>query len=228
MISAPHVALGLVYRWTDHTLNPTGEARAVLRRVLMDLGLSGDVISDGVLAVSELVANAHEHACGPYEVHVRSAAGRYVCEIHDGDPLLPTGLYLGATPSPDVEPTEGAGGLLVERGRGLRIVNELARGQWGFHVTERGAKAAWITLATVQADASDGKDTDGTRASRVGNEPKLQGLGRASESHEGSGQARLRQESARDAPRARCGGAPPLANGYGPSNSLVGEGTGES
>lgn len=89
MISAPYVALGLVYHWTDHTLNPTGEARAVLRRVLKDLGLSGDVISDGVLAVSELVANAHEHACGPYEVHVCSAAGRYVCEIHDGDPLLP-------------------------------------------------------------------------------------------------------------------------------------------
>ncbi|MEU6876918.1 ATP-binding protein [Streptomyces sp. NPDC046712] len=54
-----------MYRWTDHTLNPTGEARAVLRRVLKDLGLAGDVISDGVLAVSELVANAHEHARGP-------------------------------------------------------------------------------------------------------------------------------------------------------------------
>ncbi len=46
MIRAPYVALGLVYRWTDHTLNPTGEVRAVLRRVLKDLGLSGDVISD--------------------------------------------------------------------------------------------------------------------------------------------------------------------------------------
>ncbi|MFI9208594.1 ATP-binding protein [Streptomyces sp. NPDC053253] len=171
MISAPYVALGLVYRWTDHTPNPTGEARAVLRRVLKDLGLSGDLISDGVLAVSELVANAHEHACGPYEVHVRSAAGRYICEIHDGDPLLPTGLYLGAT-SPDAEPADTTCGLLAERGRGLRIVNELAQGQWGFHVTERGAKAAWIVLAPALPDPSDGSDADGTRASRSSNSTK--------------------------------------------------------
>ncbi|WP_149179027.1 ATP-binding protein [Streptomyces sp. TRM49041] len=176
MISAPSAALGLVYRWTDRTPNPTGEARAVLRRVLKDLGLSGDVVSDGVLAVSELVANAHEHACGPYEVYVHSAAGRYICEIHDGDPLLPTGLYLGATPSPDTEPADGAGGSLVERGRGLRIVNELAQGQWGFHVTERGAKAAWIVLATALADPPDGKDADGAWASYVGNEPNPEGL----------------------------------------------------
>ncbi|WP_053758476.1 ATP-binding protein [Streptomyces sp. AS58] len=157
MISALSTTLGLVYRWTDHTLNPTGEVRAVLRRVLKDLGLSGNVISDGVLAVSELVANAHEHACGPYEVHLRSAAGRYICEIHDGDPLLPTGLYLGATLSPDAEPDDGASGLLAERGRGLRIVNELAQGQWGFHVTECGAKAAWIVLATASVALSEGE-----------------------------------------------------------------------
>ncbi|KOV68356.1 hypothetical protein ADL00_14160 [Streptomyces sp. AS58] len=124
---------------------------------MKDLGLSGNVISDGVLAVSELVANAHEHACGPYEVHLRSAAGRYICEIHDGDPLLPTGLYLGATLSPDAEPDDGASGLLAERGRGLRIVNELAQGQWGFHVTECGAKAAWIVLATASVALSEGE-----------------------------------------------------------------------
>ncbi|MGW0825527.1 hypothetical protein [Streptomyces sp. NPDC002845] len=50
MISEPSAALGRVYRWTDHTINPTGEARAVLRRVLRDVGLYGDIISDDVLA----------------------------------------------------------------------------------------------------------------------------------------------------------------------------------
>jgi anti-sigma regulatory factor (Ser/Thr protein kinase) len=139
------------------------------------------VISDGVLAVSELVANAFEHACGPYEVHVRSAAGRYICEIHDGDPLLPTGLYLGAMTLPGTEPAYEASGLLVERGRGLRIVNELAQGQWGFHVTERGAKAAWIVLATTSADPSEGKGADGSRASYAGNEPRPQEPGSASD-----------------------------------------------
>jgi hypothetical protein len=154
MISAQSAALGLVYRWADHTINPTGEARAVLRRVLKDLGLPGDVVSDGVLAVSELVANAHEHARGPYEVHLRSAAGRYICEVHDGDPLLPAGLYLGATPLPDAKPTAGWGALFAERGRGLHIVNELAQGQWGFQVTNCGTKAAWVVLAEASALAA--------------------------------------------------------------------------
>ncbi|ATW48248.1 ATP-binding protein [Streptomyces sp. NPDC054802] len=149
MISVPSTALGLVYRWTDHTANPTGEARAVLRRVLKDLRLSGDVISDGVLTVSELVANAHEHACGPYEVHLRSAAGRYICEIHDGDPFVPADLYLAAAPSREVATSEDGSALLTESGRGLRIVNELAQGQWGFHVTDCGTKAAWVVLAVA-------------------------------------------------------------------------------
>ncbi|MGW0467543.1 ATP-binding protein [Streptomyces sp. NPDC003027] len=145
MISAPSTAL--VYRWSDHTINPTGEARSVLRRVLEDVGLSDDVISDGVLAVSELVANAHEHACGPYEVHLRSVAGRWICEIHDGSPLLSTDLYLAAASSPEATASEAVSGLLTERGRGLRIVNELTRGQWGFQVTDCGTKAAWVVLA---------------------------------------------------------------------------------
>jgi len=99
--------------------------------------------------VSELVANAHEHACGPYELHLRSAAGRYICEIHDGDPQLPGNLYLAAASSWAGVTTGRVSGLLTERGRGLRIVNELAQGQWGFHVTERGTKAAWAVLATA-------------------------------------------------------------------------------
>jgi hypothetical protein len=106
MISALSAALGLVYRWPDHTINPTGEVRAVLRRVLKDLGLPGDVISDGVLAVSELVANAHEHARGRYEVHLRAAAGRYICKIHDGDPLLPMDLYATARSQAEVASVE--------------------------------------------------------------------------------------------------------------------------
>ncbi|WP_338672597.1 ATP-binding protein [Streptomyces sp. SCSIO 30461] len=149
MISAPSATLGLVYRWSDHTTNPTGEARTVLRRVLKDLGLPGEAIDDGVLAVSELVANAHEHACGPYELHLRSAAGRYICEIHDGDPLLPTDLYFASASSWTVVTTAGVSGPLSERGRGLRIVNELAQGQWGFRVTDCGTKAAWVALAAA-------------------------------------------------------------------------------
>lgn len=197
MISAPSAFLGLVYRWTDHTINPTGEARAIVRRVLKDLGLPGDAVSDGVLAISELVANAHEHARGPYEVHVRSAAGRYICEIHDGDPLLPAGLYHGVMSS-STEPAENENGLLIERGRGLRIVNELAQGQWGFHVTERGVKAAWIALASTLPDPSAGSDAGGTLATRFKNESKLQGALESASKGSGGG---VKPASGRNRPR---------------------------
>ncbi|KIE23736.1 hypothetical protein LK08_28430 [Streptomyces sp. MUSC 125] len=126
-----------------------------MRRALADLGLSGDTISDSVLAVSELVANAHEHAHGPYEVHLRSAAGRYICEIYDRDPALPADLYLTIATSRDTTTARAGAGSetlsepLLERGRGLLVVHELAKGQWGFRVTRHGTKAAWVVLATV-------------------------------------------------------------------------------
>ncbi|WP_055628962.1 ATP-binding protein [Streptomyces hirsutus] len=176
MISPPAAARGPVYRWTDHTINPTGEARVILRRVLKDLGLPDDVISDGILAVSELVANADEHACGPYEVRLRSAAGRYICEIHDGDPLLPVDLYMAALPPAKAAMVEVESGPLTERGRGLHIVNELARGQWGYHVTDRGTKAAWVVLAEAsaarkpEAARPDGR-AEGARPPTAGSAP---------------------------------------------------------
>lgn len=158
MISASSVALGLVYRWAGSTMNPTGQARAVLRRALKDAGLPDETVSDGVLAASELVANAHEHAGGPYEMYLRMAVGRYICEIHDRDPVLPANLYVTAAPSREATASEdGPGGLdlgsgaLAERGRGLRIVHELTDGQWGFLITEWGTKAAWIALAADSA-----------------------------------------------------------------------------
>ncbi|MFB9518405.1 ATP-binding protein [Streptomyces cremeus] len=44
--------------------NSVSQARTVLRRALAQLGCDGEVISDAVLAASELVANATEHAGG--------------------------------------------------------------------------------------------------------------------------------------------------------------------
>lgn len=157
MVTALSTALGPVYRWTDHTINPTGEARAALRRTLKRLGLPGESISDGVLAASELVANAYEHARGPYEMHLHMTAGKYICEIHDGDPVLPAHLYTAvvfswaATTSEGCPGKQALSGPLTERGRGLHIVHELTNGQWGFRFTEQGTKAAWIVLATASS-----------------------------------------------------------------------------
>ncbi|WP_329433267.1 ATP-binding protein [Streptomyces sp. NBC_01280] len=144
MVTNPCVVL----RWTSGTPNPSAQARAALRRILDQLGLSGEAIGDAVLAVSELVANATEHAPGPYEMRLRIAAAEYFCEIEDRDPHVPE---IPAFPSdaPFAPDPEGRGGgldalldLLAERGRGLSIVNELTRGAWGFRCT-RTTKVAW-------------------------------------------------------------------------------------
>ncbi|MFG3370547.1 ATP-binding protein [Streptomyces sp. NPDC048156] len=144
MVTNPCVVL----RWTSCTPNPTAQARAALRRILDQLGLSGEAIGDAVLAVSELVANATEHAPGPYELRLRLSAAEYVCEIEDRDPHVP-GIPAFPSGAPFAPDPEGRGGgldalldLLAERGRGLSIVNELTRGAWGFRCT-RTTKVAW-------------------------------------------------------------------------------------
>jgi anti-sigma regulatory factor (Ser/Thr protein kinase) len=153
MVTNPCVVL----RWTSSTLDPSAQARVALRRILDQLGLSGEAIGDAVLAVSELVANATEHAPGPYEMRLRLTAAEYICEIEDRDPHVPEipAFPSGAPFAPD---PEGRGGgldallvLLAERGRGLSIVNELTRGAWGFRCT-RTTKVAWARFpANVQS-----------------------------------------------------------------------------
>ncbi|MFC7306816.1 ATP-binding protein [Streptomyces monticola] len=142
----------LVYRWTSCTPNPAAEARTALRRALVRQGLPGDLINDAVLTVSELVANAAEHACGPYEVRVRCGEKGIVCHVRDGDPAIPhVPAYPAAAPF-EPDPADRGGGLdalcvlLTEHGRGLRIVDHLTRGIWGFR-SAGGIKTAWAAFA---------------------------------------------------------------------------------
>lgn len=156
----PASLYGCLYRWTSCTPNPAAEARAVLRRVLQQLDLSSEMISDGVLAVSELVANASEHACGPYEMRLRCTAAELVCEVLDQDPKIPSLSIIPGLPPGRPEPVEwvdeleGLADLLAERGRGLHIVQCLTEGAWGFRAVEPGAKIAWIALPLPKADRS--------------------------------------------------------------------------
>lgn len=152
MTPAPIWTSGSVlYRWTSCTPNPAAEARAALRRVLGALGMDGDAVSDVTLAVSELVANAAEHACGPYEVRLRCTADEFVCEVRDGDPTIPEVPARPVAASFEPDPELRGGGLealcelLGERGRGLHIVHQLTRGAWGFKVSDT-SKAAWVAF----------------------------------------------------------------------------------
>jgi hypothetical protein len=55
----------------------------------LDLNLNDDVVDDVLLTASELVANATEHATGPYELWPLSDGSEYVLECHDSSPDLP-------------------------------------------------------------------------------------------------------------------------------------------
>jgi anti-sigma regulatory factor (Ser/Thr protein kinase) len=85
----PHPAPVLIWTWTNCTPGATTRARTALRCALDMYGASGEVISDTVLAVAELVANAIEHATGPYELWLRPTAAELVCEVHDHNPRMP-------------------------------------------------------------------------------------------------------------------------------------------
>lgn len=143
---------GVLLRWTSCTPNPAARARATLRRILTELQLPAETVSDGVLVVSELAANATEHACGPYELRLRRARAEYICEVRDGDPEIPDlPAFPVAAPFAPAEADRGGGldalcALLSERGRGLQIVNEVTRGAWGVRCDGESGKAVWFVL----------------------------------------------------------------------------------
>ncbi|MFC7305132.1 ATP-binding protein [Streptomyces monticola] len=139
------------YRWLSCDRAATGHARAVVRRSLLRLGCTEDTVDDAVLAVSELIANACEHAIGPYELRVRLASKEIICEVRDGDPCIPDiPAFPSTAPFSPAEEARGGGlealcAVLTERGRGLHIVHELTRGAWGMERV-RGGKSAWLAL----------------------------------------------------------------------------------
>lgn len=125
----------VLWRWTIATADTVACARMALRCALDQLGFPGEETSDSVLAVSELVANAVEHAEGPYELRLRYTAAGLICEVTDGDPRIPN---VTGFPAP----------TLSERGRGLHIVDQLTCGAWGFRVRkEEGGKVAWLVIS---------------------------------------------------------------------------------
>jgi anti-sigma regulatory factor (Ser/Thr protein kinase) len=150
---ASGAASSVLWRWTSCTPDAPAHARAALRRALDQLGYDGEVISDAVLAVSELVANATEHAVGPYEMRLCRTAAEVICEVEDNDPRIPAIPAFPAT-RPYAPAEEGRGGglealcaLLSERGRGLHIVHELTKGAWGFTTETSTTKTAWMAIA---------------------------------------------------------------------------------
>jgi hypothetical protein len=117
-------------------------ARRLFREAVADLGLTSDMVHDGVTMVSELAANTL-HAQGNVEfdgsrqrpitgspemwAYVRCCPTGYelVCKIFDSQ----RGWKAGSPPDPSRVTLESL------NGRGLRVVSELSDGRWGHHLT---------------------------------------------------------------------------------------------
>ncbi|MGI5353021.1 ATP-binding protein [Streptomyces sp. CA-250714] len=152
-VSAPARGI-VVYRWNERTQFPTAEARLALGEALARLGVGEEAREDAQLALSELVANAAEHACGPYEVRLQPILSEWVCEVEDSDPRLPKLPQFPPNPLFLPEEESRGGGLdsllslLGERGRGLQVVHQLTGGGWGFCRTGE-TKVAWFVVGAI-------------------------------------------------------------------------------
>lgn len=110
---------------------PLAQIRQWLATVLADL--AEDVLQDLMLVCTELVSNAYDHACAPRRLRVHRSRDRDALriEVDDG--------------SPDRLPVAGSSRLGSFRGRGLIMVDNLSRRQWGTHLGD-GGKTVWAEL----------------------------------------------------------------------------------
>ncbi|HEY7142932.1 MAG TPA: ATP-binding protein [Streptosporangiaceae bacterium] len=115
-------------------LTSARQARSTIRQALADWGMD-HLSDDAELLASELVANAAEHGDGtPIGLTLRRHAEPgeqpgVTCEVTDASPAMPR----------RTEPGPG-----TERGRGLAIVDALARSS-GVRASQVG-KTSWFTL----------------------------------------------------------------------------------
>jgi hypothetical protein len=137
-------------------------ARQLYQDAASEVGITADLIYDGITMASELAANTL-HAYESYGsrgglrppiaalpelwVYLRGSGPRreLVCKIFDAYPGWKTGTAPGRSP-------DRASAQAVS-GRGLQVVHELSQGRWGHHLTRarlsvrrvRG-KAVWFAL----------------------------------------------------------------------------------
>lgn len=123
----------VVTRELDGSSGSAGDARRFVADALDAWGL-GELVVDSKLLVSELVANAVQHAGSATGVSVSVADGTLEVGVSDGSQVPPR-------PPGGRETTSGR---LAESGRGLHLVDELADA-WGTEVLPEG-KQVWFRL----------------------------------------------------------------------------------
>ncbi|QKV95946.1 ATP-binding protein [Streptomyces sp. NA02950] len=150
MIGAAGEGQASVWRWNSRSGDAAVSARVALRSALAQLGLPDGAVCDVTRAAWELTANAMEHACGPYEMRLQRKGASLVFEIEDGDPRIPAtppAVPSGGEFEVDGDDLDSLIASLSEDGRGLRIVDQITGGQWGFRPSRSGIKAAWMVIS---------------------------------------------------------------------------------
>lgn len=114
----------------SHDATAAADARAEATAAFERHGMPDALAQDGLLVVSELVANAVRHGGAPVALEVTGEPGRVTVKVHDA---------AGSTPSPHRPDDDG--------GRGLQLVAALAAA-WGCarHADGQG-KYVWAELA---------------------------------------------------------------------------------
>jgi anti-sigma regulatory factor (Ser/Thr protein kinase) len=108
-----------------------GRARAFLRSAAQEWGVDDDLVQDAAMVLTELVANAVDHA--------RTASTLALGLTHDGLCLAVRDTCPGPVPRPaPIDPT-------AARGRGLQMVDALATA-WGVTL-HPGGKTVWAVLS---------------------------------------------------------------------------------
>ncbi|SDQ72906.1 ATP-binding protein [Thermostaphylospora chromogena] len=137
-IAAPGTAAVVelaIWQLADH-FSAVMRSRDLIRGAYTTLGMAPEVVDDAVVMVSELVTNAIQHACGPYELRLYRRGTSVVCEVVDGSHVLPR-----VPPPPGPPLTLGdidaiADFERLETGRGLDVVNRLSGGRCWTHPTK--------------------------------------------------------------------------------------------
>ncbi|MEB8338391.1 ATP-binding protein [Streptomyces endophyticus] len=122
--------------WNQSVELAAAHARERVRQALDAYAVAPHAVDAAVLVASELVANACEHARGPYQLRLTVSRTLGV-EVLDRGPGLPAAVLRRAPVAPGS----------AERGRGLLLVDRLAGGTWGSR-SVAGGHCVWAEIST--------------------------------------------------------------------------------
>ncbi|MGD6740786.1 ATP-binding protein [Streptomyces sp. BH106] len=122
--------------WNQSVELAAAQACERMRQALDAYAVDPRAVDAAALVAGELVANACQHARGPYQL--RLTVSRTLCvEVLDHGPGLPAAVLRRTSVAPDS----------VDRGRGLLLVERLAGGAWGSRRLA-GGHCVWAEVPT--------------------------------------------------------------------------------